>query len=226
MEDTGLPVKPGKTYRLHLVNVGASALFHFWIEGHNLTIIEVDGVYVQPFATQGLDIHVGQRYSVLVTLDANPNFNYQMVAAMDNLIGLGTPRKPNATSWLVYNPVAPLPEPQKLRNWYPFDDFLSLHPLVFKGVELPDCNITLAVTFQLAPLFSPLFTVAAINTVSYLPPVTPTILTVMDAIDPCDPSIYGATTNSHVLKYLDMVYVIIENGDNGGAHPCILPVLS
>lgn len=70
-QNSVISVEPNATYRFHIVNTAAIALFHLWIEGHNMTVIEVDGVYVQPYNTQGVDVAVGQRYSVLVTMDAN-----------------------------------------------------------------------------------------------------------------------------------------------------------
>ena len=72
-----------------------------WIEGHNMTVIEVDGVYVKPYLTQGVDVAVGQRYSVLVMMNADPSINYPIVAAMD---GFRRPSpRPNTTAWLRYN---------------------------------------------------------------------------------------------------------------------------
>jgi iron transport multicopper oxidase len=43
-ENATLPFEPGKTYRLRNINTSAFAAFFFWIDGHNMTIIEVDGV--------------------------------------------------------------------------------------------------------------------------------------------------------------------------------------
>ena len=37
-------VQPGKTYRLRIVNTSAFAAFFFWIDGHDMRIIEADGV--------------------------------------------------------------------------------------------------------------------------------------------------------------------------------------
>jgi len=51
--------------RFHIVNIGAFAFFHFWIEEHLLTVIEVDGVYVDPYTTDGISLAVGQRVSWL-----------------------------------------------------------------------------------------------------------------------------------------------------------------
>ena len=43
-ENATLTFEPGKTYRLRIVNTSAFSGFYFWIDGHNMTIIEVDGV--------------------------------------------------------------------------------------------------------------------------------------------------------------------------------------
>jgi iron transport multicopper oxidase len=43
-ENATLPFQPSKTYRLRIVNTAAFAAFFFWIDGHDMRIIEVDGV--------------------------------------------------------------------------------------------------------------------------------------------------------------------------------------
>ena len=43
-ENATLPFEPGKTYRLRIVNTSAFSAFFFWIDGHDMRIIEVDGV--------------------------------------------------------------------------------------------------------------------------------------------------------------------------------------
>jgi iron transport multicopper oxidase len=53
-ENTTLPFEPGKTYRLRIINTSAFAAFIFWIDGHEMTIIEVDGVSPKYMSTPGL----------------------------------------------------------------------------------------------------------------------------------------------------------------------------
>jgi iron transport multicopper oxidase len=43
-ENATLPFEAGKTYRLRVINTSAFAMFYFWIDGHDMEIIEVDGV--------------------------------------------------------------------------------------------------------------------------------------------------------------------------------------
>lgn len=45
--NASLPFQPGKTYRLRIINAGAFAMFYFWIEGHQMSVIEVDGTDTQ-----------------------------------------------------------------------------------------------------------------------------------------------------------------------------------
>lgn len=43
-ENATLPFVPGKTYRLRIINMSALSAFFFWIDGHSMRLIEVDGV--------------------------------------------------------------------------------------------------------------------------------------------------------------------------------------
>ncbi|KAI9204098.1 Cupredoxin [Polychytrium aggregatum] len=79
-------VVPGKRYRLRLINTSAMAKFNFTIDGHNMTIIEADGVYTNPTVVNILPIHTGQRYSVIVTANAPTAIgNFWMRADINNL---------------------------------------------------------------------------------------------------------------------------------------------
>jgi len=61
-------VSPGKKYRLRIVNSAAFSMFKFSIDEHTLTVIEVDGVDVQPYNVTMLSLNVAQRYSVIVLI--------------------------------------------------------------------------------------------------------------------------------------------------------------
>lgn len=73
----------GKTYRLRVINMSALAMFHFWIDGHDMRIIEADGTDVQEFPVDHLSLAVAQRYSVLVTALNNTSSNYYIHANQD-----------------------------------------------------------------------------------------------------------------------------------------------
>ncbi|CAA7401730.1 unnamed protein product [Spirodela intermedia] len=71
-----LTVVPGKTYRLRISSLASLSAFNFEIEGHNMTVVETDGHYVEPFVVKNLNIYSGETYSVLVVADQEPSRNY------------------------------------------------------------------------------------------------------------------------------------------------------
>ncbi|KAG0012847.1 hypothetical protein BGZ81_001351, partial [Podila clonocystis] len=72
----------GSRYRLRVLNLGTATAINFSIDGHQLTVIEVDGTPVQPYMVDKIRIDAGQRYSVV--LNANqPVDNYWIRAVME-----------------------------------------------------------------------------------------------------------------------------------------------
>lgn len=76
-----IEVHPGKTYRLRVHNVGTSTSLNFRIQNHNLLLAESEGSYTVQQNYTSLDIHVGQSYSFLVTMDQNASSDYYIVAS-------------------------------------------------------------------------------------------------------------------------------------------------
>ncbi|KAJ7944774.1 monocopper oxidase-like protein SKU5 [Quillaja saponaria] len=74
-------VHPGKTYRIRVHNVGVSTSLNFRIQNHNLLLAETEGSYTVQQNYTSLDIHVGQSYSFLVTMDQNASTDYYIVAS-------------------------------------------------------------------------------------------------------------------------------------------------
>ncbi|KAI3975318.1 hypothetical protein MKX01_033558 [Papaver californicum] len=74
-------VDPGKTYRIRIHNVGISTSLNFRIQNHNLLLVETEGSYTVQQNYSNMDIHVGQSYSFLVTMDQNASTDYYMVAS-------------------------------------------------------------------------------------------------------------------------------------------------
>lgn len=74
-------VQSQKTYRLRLIN--HSTLFSYWfsIDNHTIEIVELDGVEIQPIPFRGVNINIGQRYSVLVRTNQTIE-NYYMRATL------------------------------------------------------------------------------------------------------------------------------------------------
>ncbi|EXB84522.1 Monocopper oxidase-like protein SKU5 [Morus notabilis] len=83
-------VEPGKTYRFRVHNVGISTSLNFRIQNHNLVLVETEGSYTVQQNYTNMDIHVGQSYSFLVTMDQNGSNDYYIVAS---------PRFVNSSGW-------------------------------------------------------------------------------------------------------------------------------
>ncbi|KAG0629849.1 hypothetical protein M758_1G134500 [Ceratodon purpureus] len=91
----------GKTYRFRISNIGSSQTLNFRIEGHQLLLVETEGSYVESTYHDSLDVHLGQSYSVLVTMDQNDR-DYYVVAstrfASPVLNGIGVLHYADSTS--------------------------------------------------------------------------------------------------------------------------------
>ncbi|KAI0151431.1 laccase precursor [Pestalotiopsis sp. NC0098] len=65
-------VESGKKYRVRLINVAIDGVFDFHIDGHNFTVISTDLVPIVPFETENVQIHIGQRYDIIIEANATP----------------------------------------------------------------------------------------------------------------------------------------------------------
>ncbi|KAJ7913038.1 yellow laccase [Mycena leptocephala] len=68
-------VTSGKRYRFRLVSLSCDPNWIFSIDGHSMTIIEVDGVNHKPLIVDSIQIFAGQRYSFILTAN-KPIANY------------------------------------------------------------------------------------------------------------------------------------------------------
>ncbi|GFS36020.1 SKU5 similar 5 [Actinidia rufa] len=73
-------VEQGKTYRLRISNVGLQNSLNFRIQGHMMTLVEVEGTHTLQTTFSSIDVHSGQSCSVLVKAD-QPAQDYYMVAS-------------------------------------------------------------------------------------------------------------------------------------------------
>lgn len=70
----------GKTYRFRISNVGLQNSLNIRFQGHTMKLVEVEGTHTLQTTYSSLDVHVGQSYSVLVTMD-QPGQDYYIVAS-------------------------------------------------------------------------------------------------------------------------------------------------
>ena len=78
-------VQPDRTYFIRMANIGAFAGQYFWIEGHTMKIVEVDGVYTEPTEANMIYLGAAQRYGFLLTTKSDNSKNFAMVSSMDTV---------------------------------------------------------------------------------------------------------------------------------------------
>ncbi|KAF8315333.1 Cupredoxin [Clavulina sp. PMI_390] len=66
-DNASIRFEQGKTYRLRFINMAALAMFHLGLDGHNISVIELDGVETEPYPVETFQLSVAQRGSILVT---------------------------------------------------------------------------------------------------------------------------------------------------------------
>ncbi|CAK7203283.1 hypothetical protein SEUCBS139899_006014 [Sporothrix eucalyptigena] len=228
------------TYLVRVVNVGAFAGQYLWFEGHNMTVVEVDGVYTQPQTASMLYLTAGQRCSFLLTgrndsaADVN---NYPFVTSMDITMFDTVPPdlKYNATGWLVYDVRRPLPQPALLDSDafdvggpLLLDDAASLTPHdAMPLLSEPDVSVEFNVNMQTRRDGA---NYAFFNNITYRHPVVPTLYTVLSANTsnddgndkgggPEDARIYGTYTQTTVIPRRGQIVQLVVNNLDVGRHP-------
>ncbi|KAA1479404.1 laccase [Dentipellis sp. KUC8613] len=203
----------GKRYRYRLISISCDANFIFSIDGHSMTIIEVDGGNVKPLRVDSIQILAAQRYSFI--LEANqPVGNYWMRAISNR--NYSNDSIPGVDSAILRYKGAPNKEPtsKSKKSVIPLVES-NLHPLVptpVPGVLAPggaDQTIKLDVTFANSSFL--------MNGVTWNPTDMPLLLQILNGKNRAQDllpkgSVYG-------LKLNQTVDVIIPGGVVGGPHP-------
>ncbi|KAI1435430.1 multicopper oxidase [Xylaria sp. CBS 124048] len=222
-QDVSVRVQPGKTYLLHVINPGNFVGTYLKINGHNLTIVEVDGVYTEPYTVDLLYLSVAQRYGVLLTTDASSNENFLIQAALDTTMFDEIPAgyNPNFYGFLVYDPAKPLPAKVPLPdNPAHFDDLDLVTSEAYKADQVAaydhvDRQVLLDLNFTTINGQ----TRATLNDVTNIPQLVPTLYTALTTGDDAtNPLVYGVNSIPIVVEYGQIVEIIINNFDTGG-HP-------
>ncbi|KAI9721597.1 MAG: hypothetical protein M1828_005087 [Chrysothrix sp. TS-e1954] len=211
-------IQPGKTYMFRIINVGAFVSQYFWIEGHTMRIVEVDGVYTEPAEAEMLYISSAQRYSILVTARDDGNQNFPIVSSFDQTLLDTIPAtlKPNVTGWLQYNKDAELPSAALVDEYNDFDDW-TLVPYdrlpLFENVQQ-----TVQMDVKMDNLGDGA-NYAFFNDITYVPPKVPTLYSSLTTGSlATNPKVYGVNSIPFVLAHNQVVEIVMNNFDTG-RHP-------
>lgn len=150
-QDIKLPVKPNTNYLIRIINMAAFSQAYIHFDQHEMTIIGIDGIYVQPKTVSTVYAATAQRYDVLLTTKSDKERNYAFFSNLDQAKFQNIPGylHPNATGYLVYDASKPIPPEAPTVSSYSIIDDFTLVPQ--DGQPLlsgpPDASIVLNVDF-------------------------------------------------------------------------------
>ncbi|KAF8259954.1 laccase [Lactarius quietus] len=202
-----------RRYRLRLVSISCDPAFTFSIDGHKMTIIEVDGVNHQPLLVDSLQIFAGQRYSVVLKANqpignywirAVPNIGNANFAGLTNLAVLrylgASPVNPSDPTKNIPKSVQPLKQ-------------TDLHP----GNPVPGGA---DITVNLNVALNENFTKFLVNNVSFESPDAPVLLQILNGVPASQLLPNGSIYPIGANKSVEVIFPSGAGGLNtGGPHP-------
>lgn len=220
-------IQPSTTYRLRFISMTSISAFFVWIDNHEMKVVEIDGVEIEPYPISSFTIAPAQRFSVLVTTKNNSALNYNIHALMDVTMFDGPPPPvDNVNVTLSFGDNVPLfqatstpleredGEDGEIQTDY--DDMKAV-PVIVEGAVQADQSFTLDVNFL---LFSDGVNHGAFNDIFFKPPLVPSLFSAMTMGSlATDAAVYGPSTQSLVLDHLKMVQIVVNNLD-AKSHPC------
>jgi iron transport multicopper oxidase len=201
-------VEQGKRYRLRLVQMSCDSNVIFSIDGHDLYVIEADGVLTEPLLVDQLQIFAAQRYSVVLV--ANQPVDNYWVRGVPN-----SDKTYNGSAILRYKG-APKVDPITVDTppTNPLQE-TDLHTLINPGAPgiheygKADINLNLEVTVTGFKFY--------VNNVTFQPPSVPVLLQILSGAR--DPSQLLPLGSVYVLEANKVVELTMVISGPGGPHP-------
>ncbi|KAJ7673382.1 laccase [Mycena rosella] len=209
-------VTHGKRYRFRLIGLSCDPNFFFSIDGHHLTIIEVDGVNHKPVVVDQIQIFAGQRYSFVLT--ANQIVGNYWIRALPNQDGVNIGSFVNGTNSAILRYAgAPKADPKTSSVVTQPLVETSLHPLVpsrAPGHPYPggaDYNIRLELGLDFTTFKF------LVNGTTFVSPSTPVLLQILSGKYRAQDLL--PKNNMFELKPNKVVEISIIGGGPGAPHP-------
>ncbi|KAF8125556.1 yellow laccase [Mycena galopus ATCC 62051] len=208
----------GKRYRFRLISMSCDPNWIFSIDGHQFTIIEVDGVAHQPLTVDSIQIFAAQRYSFVLT--ANQKVDNYWIRAAPQLPGSNQGFVNATNSAILRYAGAKVAQPNNSTNVptsvLPLVE-TNLHPLMntpVPGEPHPggaDVVLNLQITVDMTDFRF------QINNVSFVPPTAPVLLQILSGAHSAQDllpigSVYELPPNK-------VIEVSIPGGSPGAPHP-------
>ncbi|KAJ6449051.1 laccase 1 [Mycena sanguinolenta] len=207
-----ISVAQGKRYRFRLISMSCDPNWIFSIDGHQMVIIEVDGVAHQPLTVDSIQIFAGQRYSFVLT--ATQKVDNYWVRAVPEIAG-SNQGFVNGTAILRYAGAHAADPTTNSVSTLPLVE-TALHPLVntpVPGQPYPGgADMVLNLPITLTPNFT-----FAINGTSFVPPTAPVLLQILSGTQAAQDLL--PTGSVIELPPNKVIEVSIPGGSPGSPHP-------
>lgn len=177
-----IDVEEGYRYRYRLVSMSCDTPYNFSIDGHQMTIIEVDGVNTVPLVVDSIQIFAGQRYSFILQAKQKIGNYWIRAEPQSPRNGDGAPQGflRGINSAILRYAGAPVGEPTtspspSVKPLFETD----LHPLENPGAPgkpyAGGADVAITLNLGIAPQGDLLF----VNNVSFVPPSVPVLLQIL-----------------------------------------------
>ncbi|KAM5541434.1 hypothetical protein V8D89_004988 [Ganoderma adspersum] len=169
-----ISVTHGKRYRFRLISLSCDPNYVFSIDGHDLTVIEADGIETQPVTVNAIQIFSAQRYSFVLT--ANETIDNYWVRANPNFGNVGFTDGINSAilRYDTADPIDPVTSQQTTQNLL---NEVDLHPFVARSTPGSPTQGGVDKAINLAFSFNG--TRFAINGATFVPPTVPVLLQIL-----------------------------------------------
>ncbi|KAK7682832.1 laccase, multicopper oxidase, benzenediol:oxygen oxidorectuctase [Cerrena zonata] len=208
-------VKHGSRYRFRLVSISCDPNFIFSIDGHSMTVIEVDGVNTKPLTVDSIQIFAGQRYSFVLHADQRKD-NY-WIRARPNF-GINSTTSDGKNSAILRYKGAPAAEPKTIEapSKAPLRE-TDLRPLEYSPVPGKPVPGGADINHRLDLSFNRTDGRFAINGTSFRDPEFPVLLQILSGAKEAHELLpKGSVFDLELGKVVELV---IPAGVIGGPHP-------
>ncbi|KAF6749971.1 laccase 2 precursor [Ephemerocybe angulata] len=209
-----IAVKRNKRYRFRLVSISCDPNYVFSIDGHTLTIIEVDGINVVPLSVDSIRIFAGQRFSFVLNTN-QPVANYWIRADPD----VGTTGFAGGINSAILRYIgAPNADPTTTQtpNSNPMVE-TNLHPLTNAAAPgtptlgAADVNLNLDILFDFPTLKF------KVNGATFDEPTVPVLLQILSGAS--TPATLLPAGSVYVLPKNKVIELSLPGGSVGSPHP-------
>lgn len=228
-KDTLIKCSPGKEILLRVINSSGLAQFYVFIDGHDMRVVELDGIEIVPKKVEVILLGAAQRASIIFKCDAGDTSKLYTVRFMYDLdmfdsVPEGTHE---AKMFISYNDApaqtsvfeGPAESAELLEK---FSEALA-NPGYKPKEALPPFTPKNSKVFRLDVDFIVLDDFAnhgTFNKIAYSHPQVPAIYSMftLDDTSYAVSAAYGSYTNTHIVEYDDSVTIVLRNLDMGD-HP-------